>query len=106
DAEVLQAAVRRGQPVLSEIEIAYRIARAPIVAVTGTNGKTTTVLMAAAILKEAGRNVQVAGNTLAGGFQVPLIGAADEMPADGWIVAEISSFQLEWVEGFRSKIAI
>ncbi len=106
DADVLQAAVRRGTPVLSEIEIAYRIARAPIVAVTGTNGKTTTVMMAAAVLREGGFPVQVAGNTLAGGFQVPLIRAAEEQPEGAWIVAEISSFQLEWVAGFRPKIAI
>jgi UDP-N-acetylmuramoylalanine--D-glutamate ligase len=106
DAPVLQEAVGRGQPVLSEIEVAYRISRAPIVAVTGTNGKTTTVLMAAAILTEAGLEVQVAGNTLAGGFQVPLIRAAETMPADGWIVSEISSFQLEWVRLFRPRVAV
>jgi UDP-N-acetylmuramoylalanine--D-glutamate ligase len=106
EAEVLQAAVRRGTPVLSEIEVAYRIARAPIVAITGTNGKTTTVLMAAAILKEAGLDVQVAGNTLAGGFQVPLIHAAESVLEPGWIVSEISSFQLEWVERFRPKVAV
>ena len=47
-----------------------------------------------------------AGNALAGGYQVPLIQAADTMPADGWIVAEISSFQLEWVAGFRPKVAV
>ncbi len=102
----LQAAVRRGTPVLSEIEIAYRIAKAPIVAVTGTNGKTTTVFMAAAVLEAGGLPVQIAGNVLAGGFQVPLIQAAETHPADGWIVAEISSFQLEWVEHFRPKIAV
>jgi UDP-N-acetylmuramoylalanine--D-glutamate ligase len=106
DAPVLRAAVERGTPVLSEIEVAYRIARAPIVAVTGTNGKTTTVLMAAAILKEAGLEVQVAGNTLAGGFQVPLIRAADTLPETSWIVSEISSFQLEWVQTFRPRVAV
>jgi len=106
DAPVLRAAVERGTPVLSEIEIAYRIARAPIVAVTGTNGKTTTVLMVAGILKAAGRETQVAGNTLAGGFQVPLIQAAETMPVTGWIVSEISSFQLEWVREFRPKIGV
>ncbi len=105
-AAVLREAVRRGTPVLSEIEIAYRIARAPIVAVTGTNGKTTTVMMSAAVLEHAGRNVQVAGNTLAGGFQVPLIRAADTLPQEAWITAEVSSFQLEWVAGFRPKIAV
>src|SRR5687768_9236699 len=69
DAPVLEAAVARGTPVWSEIEVAWRVARAPIIAVTGTNGKTTTVMLAAAMLKEAGREVEVAGNTLAGGFQ-------------------------------------
>ncbi len=106
NAPVLRAAVQRGTPVLSEIEMAYRISRAPIVAVTGTNGKTTTVMMTAAILEADGRQVQVAGNTLAGGFQVPLIRAADELPESAWIVAEISSFQLEWVEQFRPKVGI
>ena len=106
DAPVLRAAVERGTPVLSEIEVACRIARAPIAAVTGTNGKTTTVLMAASILKEAGLEVQVAGNTLAGGFQVPLIRAADTMPETAWIVSEISSFQLEWVQTFRPRVAV
>ncbi len=103
---VLVQAVRRGTPVLSEIEVAYRISRAPIIAVTGTNGKTTTVLMTAAILAAAGWEVTVAGNTLAGGFQSPLIGAADALPDTAWIVAEISSFQLEWVELFRPRVAV
>lgn len=106
DAPVLTAAVERGTPVLSEIEIAYRIAKAPIVAITGTNGKTTTVLMVAAVLRAAGLEVQVAGNTLAGGFQVPLVRAAETVPATGWIVSEISSFQLEWVEQFRPRVAV
>ncbi|MFN3650023.1 MAG: UDP-N-acetylmuramoyl-L-alanine--D-glutamate ligase [Armatimonadota bacterium] len=106
DAEVLQAAVRRGTPVLSEIEVAYRLARAPIVAVTGTNGKTTTVMMSAEVLGAEGGAVQVAGNVLAGGFQVPLVRAAEEVPAEAWIVSEVSSFQLEWVAGFRPRIAV
>jgi UDP-N-acetylmuramoylalanine--D-glutamate ligase len=106
NAPVLQSAVERGTPVLSEIEVAYRIAQAPIIAVTGTNGKTTTVMMIADILRADGRNVQVAGNTLAGGFQAPLIRVAETMPSSGWIVAEISSFQLEWVERFRPQVSI
>jgi len=106
NASVLEAAVRRGTPVLSEIEIAYRVASAPIIAVTGTNGKTTTVMLIADLLRADGREVQVAGNTLAGGFQVPLIRAAETVPASGWIVAEISSFQLEWVDRFRPRVAV
>lgn len=97
----LRDAVLRGQPVLSEIEIAYRISKAPIVAVTGTNGKTTTTFMIQSILDAAGLDARIAGNALAGGFQAPLIRIAHEAPARAWIVAEISSFQLEWIERFR-----
>jgi UDP-N-acetylmuramoylalanine--D-glutamate ligase len=105
-AEVLQAAMARGTPVRSEIELAWEIARAPILAVTGTNGKTTTVLMLGEILQADGREVTVAGNLLAGGRQLPLIAAADEAGPEAWIVAEVSSFQLEWVCGFRPRVAV
>ncbi|MBI3910448.1 MAG: UDP-N-acetylmuramoyl-L-alanine--D-glutamate ligase [Armatimonadetes bacterium] len=106
DAPVLLAARARGVPVLSEIEIAYRLSRAPIIGITGTNGKTTTVLMTAAALRQAGFDVLVAGNTLAGGFQVPLIQAADQARPEQWLVAEISSFQLEWVQCFAPRVAV
>jgi UDP-N-acetylmuramoylalanine--D-glutamate ligase len=106
NAPVLTEAVRHGTPVLSEIEVAGRIAAAPLLCVTGTNGKTTTVLMLGAMLRADGRTVHVAGNTLAGGYQVPLIQAADAATATDWIVAEISSFQLEWVAGFRPTVAV
>src|SRR5438034_4737701 len=106
DAPVLQAAVARRQPVMAEIELAWRISHAPIVGITGTNGKTTTVFLTAAMLQAAGRDAQVCGNTLAGGFQVPLVQAADEAATDGILVAEISSFQLEWVRGFRPRVAL
>jgi UDP-N-acetylmuramoylalanine--D-glutamate ligase len=105
-AEVLQAAVARGTPVRSEIDLAWEVARAPILAVTGTNGKTTTVLMLGEILQADGREVWVAGNLLAGGRQLPLIAAADEAGPEAWIVAEVSSFQLEWVRGFRPRVAV
>jgi UDP-N-acetylmuramoylalanine--D-glutamate ligase len=106
NAPVLQAVAARGIPILSEIEIAYRMSRGPIVAVTGTNGKTTTVFMIHAILEKAGFTARVAGNALAGGFQVPLICAAETAQPSDWIVAEISSFQLEWVAGFRPRVAV
>lgn len=106
DSPVLAAARDRGARVLAEIEIAGAIARAPIIAITGTNGKTTTVMMAAAALREAGLEVLVGGNALAGGYQVPLIAAADRAPETAWIVAEVSSFQLEWACQFRPRVAV
>jgi UDP-N-acetylmuramoylalanine--D-glutamate ligase len=105
-AKVLTDAVSRNIPILGEIEIAYRLAKAPILAITGTNGKTTTTALVGAICREAGLQTWVAGNIAEdAGKRLPLIQAAVEAPADGVIAAEISSFQLEWVEQFRPKVA-
>jgi UDP-N-acetylmuramoylalanine--D-glutamate ligase len=96
---LLRDACRRGIPVLSEIELAFRFLKAPLVAITGTNGKSTTTTLAGEILKAAGLKVFIGGN-----IGVPLI---DFASGDwDWGVAEISSFQLEWVEAFRPKIAV
>jgi UDP-N-acetylmuramoylalanine--D-glutamate ligase len=102
---VLQDAVARGVPVWSEIEAAYQVALAPILAVTGTNGKTTTAVLLGEMLRAAGRETFVAGNITAGAIAMPLIKAAHEASPEAAIVAEISSFQLEWIEAFRPKIA-
>jgi len=91
--------------VLGEIEAAYRIARAPILAITGTNGKTTTTLLLGEMLKAAGIETYIAGNIAAGDIALPLIEAAYAAPPDAAIVAEISSFQLEWISTFRPKVA-
>lgn len=104
-APILQDAVARGIPVWGEIEAAYRIAKAPILAITGTNGKTTTTMLAGEIMRAAGYETFVAGNIAAGEIALPLIKAAQAAPADGIIVAEISSFQLEWIHKFRSRVA-
>ena len=105
DAPVLQAAVAAGVPVLGEIEAAYRIARAPILAITGTNGKTTTTMLLGEMLKAANIKTYIAGNIAAGDIALPLIRAAYLAPPEAAIVAEISSFQLEWITTFRPKVA-
>ena len=105
DAPVLQNAVAAGVPVLGEIEAAYRIARAPILAITGTNGKTTTTVLLGEMLKAAGIETYIAGNIAAGELAMPLIKAAYLAPPEAAIVAEISSFQLEWISTFRPKVA-
>ncbi len=97
----IQKAVKKGIRVISEIEVAYRFIPVPIIAVTGTNGKTTTTLLIGEMLKEAGRKVGVGGNV-----GEPLIDFAEG--GDRWevLVAEISSFQLEGIEEFRPRLSI
>jgi len=96
----IQEAIRRGVRVISEIELAYRFIRVPIIAITGTNGKTTTTLLIGEMLREGGRKVGVGGNV-----GEPLILFADG--GDRWdaLVVEISSFQLEAIEDFRPRIS-
>ncbi|CQR71303.1 UDP-N-acetylmuramoylalanine--D-glutamate ligase [Sporomusa ovata DSM 2662] len=97
---LVMAAQNRGICVMSEVEVAYRLSEAPMIAITGTNGKTTTTTLIGEMLKTTGHQVGVGGN----------IGAALSEQAlavrpDGFIVAEISSFQLEGVIEFRPHIA-
>ena len=97
DAPVLAAAVRRGIPVWSEIELAFRLLACPLVAITGTNGKSTTTTLVGLALERAGRRTFVGGN-----LGTPLIAAVDRAPEIA--VAEVSSFQLEWVERLRPRV--
>ena len=101
---VLVAARQLGVPVLSEIELAYRLSRAPIIAVTGTNGKTTTTVMIGKMLEADGQDTYIAGNVVAGDIRLPLVTAAMRATEKSVIVAEISTFQLEWIETFRPSI--
>ncbi|MGH7865872.1 MAG: UDP-N-acetylmuramoyl-L-alanine--D-glutamate ligase [Candidatus Binataceae bacterium] len=99
DSVLLREAVRGGTPVLSEIELASRYIAAPIVAVTGTNGKSTVTVMIGKMLEAASMRVFTGGN-----LGRPLIEAArGEYDA---VVAEVSSFQLEWIESFRARVAV
>jgi UDP-N-acetylmuramoylalanine--D-glutamate ligase len=99
--EPIQEAIQRGVRLISEIELACHFIHVPIIAVTGTNGKTTTTLLLGEMLKEDGRKVGVGGNV-----GEPLILFADGR--DRWevLVAEISSFQLEAIEDFRPRISV
>lgn len=101
DHPVLARAVARGIPVWSEIELAARLVRCPILAVTGTNGKSTTTVLLGNMLRAAGQRVFVGGN-----LGTPLCDAVDGEPAWDAAVAEVSSFQLEWVTTFRPAVAV
>ena len=105
EAPVLLDAQERQVPIWGEIEAAYRLSPAPILAITGTNGKTTTTALLGEIMRKAGIKTFVAGNIAAGDIALPLIRAADEASAEDVIVAEISSFQLEWIDAFRPRVA-
>ena len=98
------AAARAGTPVASEIELAYRWEQEhpggprPMLAVTGTDGKTTTTLLTVAMLEAAGKRAVAAGNT-----EVPLVSALD-LDVDVFVV-ECTSFRLAWTEQFRGEAA-
>jgi UDP-N-acetylmuramoylalanine--D-glutamate ligase len=92
---------RAGVPVISEIEAAYRIARAPIIAVTGTKGKSTTTALVGHLLRRAGRRARTGGN-----IGNPLIREAAAAGPDEWLVAEVSSFQLEGITSFRPRVSV
>ncbi len=106
DSPILDAARRRQIPILSEIEVAYRISKAPILAVTGTNGKTTTTMLLGDMIRATGRRCWVAGNIAADAIKQTLIDAAYAADAQDVIVAEVSSFQLMFVERFRPHIGV
>jgi len=98
-------ALGRRVEIMSEIELAYRISNAPIVAITGTNGKTTTAVLTGGIMEADGWETYIAGNVAAGELKLPLVKAAHQASENAVIVAEVSTFQLEWVSSFRPKVA-
>ncbi len=100
DHPMLAAVRARRIPVIGEVELAWRVMEAEFIAITGTNGKTTTTALVGAILQEQIRPVLVGGN-----IGTPLAAHALDFPADGIVVAEVSSFQLETIEAFRPRVA-
>jgi len=100
DHPFLLEAVRRGVPLASELELGCRFAEARLVAVTGTNGKSTTVTMIGAILEAAGKRAIVCGNV-----GVPLCSVVRELGPGDFFVLEISSFQLETASEFHPEVA-
>ena len=97
---LIKAAYAKGIHVISEVELAYDLAQSPIVAVTGTNGKTTTTTLVHLLLK-----THYAKAGLGGNIGIPLSEVALEIGADGVIAAEISSYQMEATECFHPHVA-
>ena len=87
--------------VVGEVEVAYRLCKAPIVAVTGTKGKSTTTALIGHLLRACGLNVRVGGN-----IGNPLIKEVLDVDAQSWVVAEVSSFQLETIRSFKPRVSV
>ncbi|MDQ3874192.1 MAG: Mur ligase family protein [Actinomycetota bacterium] len=102
ESPLVAGARSRGIPVWSEVELGFRLLGAPIVGVTGTNGKTTTTELLGAVFRAAGRRVEVAGNV---GRPLTALAERDHLSPE-WIVCELSSFQLEDIEAFRPRIGV
>ena len=101
DGAQLAAARARQVPIIGELELGWRAMEADTIAITGTNGKTTTTALIGAVLAQQPRPVLVAGN-----IGTPLSAHALSFPADGLAVCEVSSFQLETIEAFQPRVAV
>jgi UDP-N-acetylmuramoylalanine--D-glutamate ligase len=99
-APELELARTLGIPVRSEMSLVFERCRGRIVGITGTNGKTTTTSLCAAVIARDGRRVHLGGN-----IGDPMVDRLDEVASGDWVVLELSSFQLESVEEPRCEIA-
>lgn len=99
--DFVRAAVARGLPVLSEIELAFRCSHSPVIAVTGSKGKSTTTDLIGCLLSASGFGCAVAGN-----IGKPYSAVVDTLGPHDWAVLELSSFQLETVDTFHAAIAV
>lgn len=100
-APILRAAKEAGVPVIGELELGAQVSRAPLYAVTGTNGKTTTTTLIGEIFKNAGKTTYVVGN-----IGYPITACALKAEERDAMVAEVSSFQLETITTFHPHIAV
>lgn len=100
-SEIITTLRSSGAEVIGEIELAYRLAECDFLAVTGTNGKTTTTALLAAMLAEGG-----VASTAAGNIGTPALEAVRQIPRGGAIALEVSSFQLSTITSFRPVVAV
>lgn len=101
DAQPVTWAKEFNKPLISEIEVAGILCPAAIVAVTGSNGKTTVTTLIGQVLAASGKNVFVCGN-----IGNPFCGEVEKMQESDFVVLEVSSFQLETIKDFKPKVAV
>lgn len=100
-APPVRQALEKGVEVITEVEAAYWLSPAPIIGITGSNGKTTTTTLIGKLLEAVGMKPIVAGN-----IGLPLCEAVPDVAPDRWIVAELSSFQLKGTSAFRPRVGL
>lgn len=100
ELDFIKDAKAAGAEIIGELEIAYRAGSGNYVAITGTNGKTTTTTLVGEIYKEAGRKTYVVGN-----IGVAVISKALSAESDSWLITETSSFQLETIKDFKPEVS-
>ena len=100
-AAVVRQLTEANVPIVGEIELAYCLCAVPIIAVTGTKGKSTTTALIGELLRACGRSVRVGGN-----IGNPLVAEVVAAEPSDWVVAEVSSFQLETIETFAPHISV
>ncbi len=99
-------AAKKDIPIFSEIEVGYLLSKAPIIAITGTNGKSTVTALTHHVLQHSGVDSILCGNIAGSGYEERTICDASIVANESNVlVAEVSSFQLEWVQNFRPKCA-
>src|ERR1700678_4065087 len=101
NAPLVQALRQAGLPMFGELEVAYRFCQCPIVAITGTNGKTTTTELIDAVLAAGGKRTKASGN-----IGTAFSAAVRESASLDVMVLEVSSFQLEHIVEFRPRISV
>ncbi|MBQ3180330.1 MAG: UDP-N-acetylmuramoyl-L-alanine--D-glutamate ligase [Firmicutes bacterium] len=97
---VVESLQKDGVPLIGELELAYRCSHNPYLAITGTNGKTTTTTLLGYILQQSGRECLVGGN-----IGAALVNDVEALAQDACVVAELSSFQLETADTFKAHVA-
>jgi UDP-N-acetylmuramoylalanine--D-glutamate ligase len=106
DHPAIQDALYQGKKVFSEVEFAWQISKAPMICITGTNGKSTCTVMTWQMLRSAGYDAVLCGNISGSGYpEITLTEAADYSKPNQVLVTEISSFQLEWIHDFKPRVA-
>lgn len=100
EVDFVKEAEKKGVEIIGELELAYRVGRGSYVAITGTNGKTTTTTLVGEIFKNAGRKTHVVGN-----IGVAVVSASLDAEPDAWLVTEVSSFQLETIKDFKPVVS-